>query len=137
MPAAIGRATALQDKVSRRQISRKIAETWGERTTVERAIQRLFRTLIEWGILTPDGSSDTFAIAAVQTIYEPQLALWLAEAVLHAHGSAIPYASLIQAPEIFPFRLNLQISDLTRSGRFETFREGSELLIGVRLLAMV
>ena len=131
--SAIGRAAAMQETVNRGQASRKIIETWGERTTVKRSILRVFQTLTGWNILvSSNGTQDTFRTAPSQLISDVSLALWMAEVIIHARGTAVSFSVLAQPPEYFPFRLGLTLADITQSGRFETFREGPELLVGTR-----
>ena len=127
--SAIGQAASLQEEINRGQISRKVIETWGERTTVKRSILRVFQTLTDWGVLIVSGNED-YRVVRLQPIGDFPLAMWLTEATLRARGTAIPFFLLSQAPENFPFQIKLALADVTRSGRFETFREGSEILVG-------
>jgi hypothetical protein len=129
--SAIGRAAPLQEEISRGQISRRVTEAWGERTTVKRSILRVFQTLTDWDVLIPNGDED-YHVAAARQIADPLLAMWLIEATVRSRGSAVPLSGLVQAPENFPFQLALTLTDMTRSERFETFREGPELLVGAR-----
>jgi hypothetical protein len=130
--SAIGRAAAVQETISRDQVTRRVIETWGERTTVKRSILRVFQTCAEWGVLIPNSAEETYRAAQPLSIADAQLTLWLAEVTLRARATAIPLSVLVQTPEDFPFRLALTVADITRSGKFETFREGPELLVGVR-----
>lgn len=129
---AIGRALETQDTISRIQISRKIVETWGDRSTVKRSVLRIFQTLEEWQALIPT-SNDEYRALPARAINDASLALWLAEVTLYARTKALPLAVLQQSSENFPFRLSLTLSSLTGSGRFDSFREGADLLIGIRL----
>jgi len=131
--SAIGRTASLQEDISRGQIGRRATETWGERTTVKRSILRVFQTLTDWGVLILNGD-ENYHVTAARPITDPMLAVWLIEATVRSRGSAIPFSGLVQAPENFPFQLTLTLADMTRSERFETFREGPELLVGARHL---
>lgn len=129
--ALIGRAATTQDTISRSQISRKMVETWGDRTTVKRSILRVFQSLTEWGMLTANGSNETFRAVSIQEVMDIPLAIWLAEATLLARGVESPSSTLLQAPENFSFRVSLTLNDLIQSGRFSTFREGTDTLVGL------
>lgn len=129
--ALIGRTEATQEAISRGQISRKMIESWGDRTTVKRSILRVFQSLTTWGVLLANGSDETFNFSLTQKITHSELARWLVELTLLARGVETPASSLLQAPENFPFRLNLSLNALIRSGRFSTYREGQETLIGL------
>ena len=130
--SAIGRAASLQEEINRGQISRRVTEAWGERTTVKRSILRVFQTLTDWDVLIPNGE-ENYHVAAARKITDPLLATWLVEATVRSRGSAVPFSGLVQAPENFPFQLTLTLADMARSERFETFREGGELLVGAGL----
>ena len=127
---AIGRAAISQETVIRQQVMRRITEDWGERTTVRRCELRVFQTLADWGVLIRIDDEQYNARAPLDVDYLP-LAEWMAQVTLRARNAAMPLDALTQSPENFPFRLVLTLSDLTRSGRFSTFREGGDLLIGL------
>lgn len=129
--ALIGRTVATQEAISRGQISRKIIETWGDRTTVKRSILRVFQSLTEWGVLIANGSDEIFRPASAQKMVNCQSALWLTELTLLARGVETSASVVLQAPENFPFDLDLSLNDLIRSGRFSTFREGTDTLVGL------
>ncbi len=131
--SAIGQSALMDAPISRGQVDRKIVETWGERYTVRRLVFRVFQSLSAWKVLVQNGTSDIFTAGPSQELRDRTLAVWLAEALLRARDGTMPISGLNQCPDIFPFRLALTLSDITRSGRFETFREGAELLVGVGL----
>jgi hypothetical protein len=128
---AIGRAIETQDAISRTQISRKIVETWSDRSTVKRSVLRVFQSLEEWKILIPL-NNDEYSITETRTIDDVSLGIWLAEILLRSRATVLPLGVLQKAPENFPFRLSLTSSQLKGSGYFDTFREGTELLVGIR-----
>ena len=53
--ATTGRLLALQGEVALSQIVRRMAESWGERSTLTRAVQRVVRSFVEWGVLAESG----------------------------------------------------------------------------------
>ena len=52
--ATTGRLLALQGTAALSQIVRRMTESWGERSTLTRAVQRVVRSFVEWGILVGD-----------------------------------------------------------------------------------
>jgi len=129
--AAIGRTELVQGAVSRAQVNRRIAETWGERSTVKRSVNRVFQTLTDWQLLRKNTVADHYILPAQQVVQDTGLSVWMAEALLRGGSTPLPYGKLKSAPELFPFKLNVSISDLTRSGRFETFTEHADVLVGL------
>ena len=49
--ASIGKLLALHGQASLAQVSRRMTETWGDRSTLPRAIQRVLRSMRQWGAL--------------------------------------------------------------------------------------
>ena len=62
--ATTGRLLALQGEASLSQVVRRMAETWGERSTLKRAVQRVVRSFVEWGVLAESGDRGIFSPAA-------------------------------------------------------------------------
>ena len=48
---AAGRLLALQGNASLAQITRRVAEQWGDRESVQRTARQAVRTMVEWGTL--------------------------------------------------------------------------------------
>ncbi|MCP4358776.1 MAG: hypothetical protein GY796_12220, partial [Chloroflexi bacterium] len=44
----VGRLLKLQTEISSLQVQRRMREAWGQRTTLERAVSRLLKTLVAW-----------------------------------------------------------------------------------------
>ncbi len=129
--SVIGKTLFAEESVNRKQVSRKIVETWGDRTNVKRSVLRVFQTLADWGVLISDGS-ECYKARPPRAIHSSGLSLWLAEATLHARQAPIPFSVLTEAPEDFPFRLHLTFAQVSHADRLDSFREGSLLLVALR-----
>ena len=118
-----GRLISLQGKVSVAQIRTRIYEKWGERSTLDSAVSRIFGSLNDWGILNPLGKGHYEAITI--TVEYSAIASWLLAAAVYAHSSnQLPIEELLALHELFPFEIN-DASQLVRmSGYFELHREG-------------
>ncbi len=66
--ATTGQLLALQGTAALSQIVRRMAESWGQRTTLTRAVQRVVRSFVEWGVLAETGDRGTFSSAAKITV---------------------------------------------------------------------
>ena len=124
--SAAGRLMALQDQVSLSQITRRTAKTWGDRSTVTRATQRVVRSLVLWGAMTEARGTGMFAPGTPMEISSDNpLGPWLAEASLSGKDRSVStMRNLAQDPALFPFRLDLSSAALARRSALAVHREG-------------
>ncbi|HSW63589.1 MAG TPA: hypothetical protein VLH56_09815 [Dissulfurispiraceae bacterium] len=101
-----GRLLRLQDSAAAAHVQRRVREQYGERETVSRAVRRVLRSYLDWGVLQEAGAKGIYSAGATLAIDDSRLIAWLAEASLHARatGSA-PLKDLIDSPSFFPFRI--------------------------------
>jgi hypothetical protein len=121
---AAGRLLALQDSVSLAQIQRRLAELWGQRSTTERAAQRIVRTWTDWGVLLESKQRGTY-IAGRPIEVSGSLASWTVEALLiGADADSRVLTEVRKAPQLFPFGIHVSAHELRRSPRLTVHREG-------------
>ena len=121
----IGRLFRLQGDVACIQVRRRIVEKLGERETVTRAVQRLFRSFENWHVL--DESSDgSFRIGSKRAIQKNDLAIFLIEAVLRTNQTKSgALRTLIESPCLFPFQLSQpNMLALGDTDRIEIIQQG-------------
>ncbi len=138
--AHVGRLLRLQGTASHAQVRRRVMEQYGQRATVQDAVRRVLRSMVDWGVLQdakrrdarrPDG---TYVPGLSIAIAQVELIGWLAEAFLHAHpnGSAA-LKTVLNSTSLFPFRLSPISADCLAavSGRLDVLRHGldQDLLI--------
>ena len=78
-----GRLLSLQTTVDLSQLIRRVEESWGARSTIPRAVQRVVRSLVDWGALTETAHRGTFQ--SCQPIPLPSkngVGIWLIEAAI-------------------------------------------------------
>ncbi|HHY35075.1 MAG TPA: hypothetical protein GX510_05510 [Firmicutes bacterium] len=125
----IGRLLSLQNEVSLEQIYRRLAERWGERSTVRRASQRVVRSMVDWGVLQDTPVKGVYIPAAKKgPASDSSVQLWFLEALLHSEST--PMAILQQLPKLpsaFPFHLDISVAAIRQSKRFEIQRQGLDL----------
>jgi hypothetical protein len=127
--ATLGQISRTEDTVNRKIIKDRVAAEMGNLGSIERAIERLFKTWVDWGILLPAENNLTFIIFS-RNIPASTLEVekWLLSCALSAHPSdAIPFADLVALPELFPFRFSISVDDLRQDKRFEVQRQAGGL----------
>ena len=126
--ATVGQLSRLQGAVRFSQVQRRMIESWGERTTLRRAVQRLLRSLVEWGALQDTDERGSYDVVPSRQTSNAGLALWFLGCALRANGSEqIPLRGLAQLPYAFPFDLLPFTDDMRRSRRFEVYHQGLDL----------
>jgi Arc/MetJ family transcription regulator len=122
-----GRLLRLQSSAVAAQVQRRVREQYGERETVSRAVRRVLRSYLDWGVLQETGAKGIYSAGTTLAIEDSRLIAWLAEAALHtrANGSA-PLRDLIGSPSFFPFRIKPVNAEslVTASSRLDHFRHG-------------
>lgn len=124
----VGQLRRLQDTFSLAQIQRRMVEEWGQRTTLQRAVQRLVRTFHEWSVIQEAEGKGNYIVMPEQHTSQRDLGLWLLDCALHAHNSEqVLLRELVQLPYLFPFDLSSFSNDVRRSERFEITHQGLDL----------
>ena len=124
--ATTGRLLALQGTVALSQIVRRMAESWGDRSTLTRAVQRVVRSFVEWGVLSDTHDRGIFSPAPKITVPDSDgIGPWLLEAGLVSSGRReYPFRSLVGAAAVYPLDLRLSVCDVPRNPRLELCRQG-------------
>ncbi len=125
----VGRLLRLQERFTTGQVHRQIVARWGERTTLEYAVQRAIASLTDWGVLLAgENGRGPYVAASPLTTEHAELPLWLLEAALQAHpADALSLYDLLRLPELFPFDLDIGSGSIHRSPRFLIQREGDNV----------
>jgi hypothetical protein len=121
-----GRLLALQGSTALSQIVRRMAESWGDRSTLTRAVQRVVRSFVEWGVLVPTDERGIFAPTRKMLVADRRgVSPWLVEAGLsNCERQARPFRTLVGNAWNFPFDLKLSPRDIGNSSRLAIFRQG-------------
>jgi hypothetical protein len=122
----VGKLLRLQDQIGTAQVQRRIREQLGERDTVARAARRIYRSFIDWAVLSETGTKGTYAKSPPLRISDPQLTAWLFECILQANGTGwTPKASLDGHPALFPFAAHISAREALQGRRtVESIRHG-------------
>jgi len=96
---AVGRLLNLQHDITLGQIHRRLIDSWGERSTVTRAFQRVVRSMVEWNTLADAEARGHFTTAAALTTKSKPLQMWLLRVSHAAEGTEmIETAQLLRLP---------------------------------------
>lgn len=122
-----GRLLSLQDQVTQSQIVNRLKEQYGDRQTVGRYGRFVIRSFVAWDVLEDSDAKGCYEPSAPVIIADPELAILLLEAALHATpGGKSSLKSLLNNPGFFPFRLPMPSGDgiAQQTNRIEVFRNG-------------
>jgi hypothetical protein len=122
--ATTGRLVSLQGTAALSQIVRRMTESWGERSTLIRAVQRVVRSLVGWGVLVETNERGIFSAAPRITVADG-VGPWLLEAgISNCEKQMRPFRSLVGAASFYPLELRLSARDVGSSPRLEVYRQG-------------
>lgn len=120
----IGRLSRLQDTITVPQIRRRIAELWGDRSTVFRTSRHVVRSMVDWGVLDDVGKGE-YSTGSVSVRLSEDVSMLLIEALLlDTENKAIAAEQLCQHSMLFPFDYDIEVGELRKSSRFEIHRQG-------------
>lgn len=122
---AVGRLLALQETVALNQVTRRIAEKWGERSTAVRACRRVVRSIVRWGALRDTKKHGVYERRQPALPVEAEDLRLLAEGLLRGQGvEALALEQLTACPALFPFEVSAARLLAFSSGRLGYSREG-------------
>lgn len=119
-----GRLLALQGNCSLSQITRRIHETWGDRSTVNRAVRRIVRSMVQWNALADTKVRGVYTRVPERVALHEDSAKLLLEGLLRNRCRPLPIGTLDHQPAIFPFMLGFHAPNDLPSGHFEIFYQG-------------
>lgn len=123
--AAIGRLLTLQGSFTLAHLTRRLVSTWGERSTLERAGQRIVRSMIQWGVLRDTATRGMYEGALHRRTVGPAVGTVLIEALLvDAEEASIPFDQLIGHSALFPFEVDVNASHVRGASQFRVHRQG-------------
>jgi hypothetical protein len=123
--AAIGRLLTLQGSFTLAHLTRRLAGAWGARSTLERAVQRIVRSMVQWGVLRDTATRGMYETLPRPRRVGPAVGTVLIEALLiDAEEASVPLGQLTGHPAIFPFDVDLNASYVRGASQFRVHRQG-------------
>ena len=123
--AQTGKLLSLNGDCTFAQVHRRLMERWGERSTLTRAVQRILRSMVGWGVLQEGASAGGYRPLSQLPIAEAVTVLLL-EGLLHAEGHGLALDSLTGHSALFPFALSLNPLALRQHPRLRVHRQGDQ-----------
>ena len=122
--ATTGRLLSLQGSAALSQIVRRMTESWGARSTVTRAVQRIVRSFVAWGVVMETEERGIIAPAPKIAVHDAAIGAWLLEAgITDGASRAYPLHGLAGSSSFYPFDLRLTERDLVRRPRLEVHHQ--------------
>ncbi len=124
----VGRLLRLQGEASLSQVRARIVESYGERSTVVRASQRILRSFSDWKVVGEMTQRGTYVASGTQRLENPEIIAWLIEASLLASGQEMKVLpTLLSLPSLFPFNISLSGKQFSDSNpRIILYRQGRD-----------
>jgi hypothetical protein len=122
----VGKLLKLHGQANRSQIKRRMTETWGDRSTLERTVQHVLRSLAQWGLLRMGEEPGSLIAPPRRVRSNDQVAQLLLHSVVLGHGRGLPYPQLVDHPALFPFQVDVPVRDLMRNSVFRVQRQGDQ-----------
>ena len=124
--ANVGKLLSLNGQVNRSQIKRRMTDAWGDRSTLERTIQHVLRSVRQWGLLH-DGPVKGSLIAVPDPYrVRDEVSELLFHAILLSHGGGLPLTQLNNHPALFPFIARLNPSAQRQARLIQVVRQGDQ-----------
>ena len=122
-----GRLLALQGRAALSQIVRRTTESWGSRSTVARASQRVVRSFVAWGILGETHERGVFVPAMNEEVADRSVIPWLLEAsLINSNHREHPLSGLVNAGFFFPFEVRPSLHDIDHRPRIGIHHRGND-----------
>ena len=124
---ATGRLLRMQGEVAQSQVLRRVTESWGERSTLHRAVQRMSRNWVEWGVLSEADVRGVYRGGKVGRVSGNAAHLLLESLLLGGERHAAPISDLRQHPALFPFDIGVTGAELRGLEQFRVDRQGLDV----------
>jgi len=124
--AHVGKLVALNGHANLSQIVRRMKETWGDRSTLPRAIQRVLRSMMQWGALREGEEKGAFVLPERRIVLSEITAELVVQAVLVSHGGGMGLIQATSHSALFPFHVRLNAFNARKSDQLRVLRQGDQ-----------
>jgi len=120
----IGRLSSIQGVCSSPEVYRRMGELYGERHNIRVAAQAVIQTLVDWKVITREKNESKLTPAEKVKISDPELILWLIEALVRQAGRPLPIEMLNSTPIAFPFAFDNSLPYLVSNSKELVLQQG-------------
>ena len=117
-----GRLIAMQGDCTIKEVQRRMAEIYGEREGVSRAVSRVLQSQESWGMLERIENGKRLIRKKAISVSDESTVLWLIEAALRFHGKTLPLATLQSLAVMYPFSLDQSLAYIVSKSTMLEFR---------------
>jgi hypothetical protein len=114
----IGKLLKLQAYITSGQVHREIYSKWGQRSTLQKAVQSILISMKDWGTLTYDEKLRRYEQGARFSAQTIEIQKWLLEILLFSNNTQINISQINNNPLTYPFKFNINITDIINSNEF-------------------
>ena len=122
----VGKLLALHGQANRSQIKRRMTESWGDRSTLERTIQHVFKSMAQWGLLHSGSEKGSLVAARNPIPVSEEIGEILVHGVLLSQGRGMALSQLSSHPALFPFKLQVNAGRIRIHVGLRVRRQGDE-----------
>jgi hypothetical protein len=114
-------------------VLRRVSESWGERSTLHRAVQRLCRAFVDWGVLREGKERGVYEAAGGRLPIGVAASRLLVEGIVVGSGKpAWTVDEVLSHTALFPFAADVDIRSLRSAPEFRVVRQGVDIdLVGL------
>lgn len=120
-----GRLLALQGDCSIKELQRRMAEQYGDRSGIGRAVTRVLQSQLSWHVIEKDELGKRVIKETAILVNDEELTAWLLEAAVRFSGKSLSVHSLQSSPVLFPFSLTQPLAYVvSRSANLDLRSDG-------------
>ena len=121
----VGKLLKLHGQANRSQIKRRMTETWGDRSTLERTIQHVLRSMAQWGLLRAGEEPGSLSVRLNGSARNDEVASFSCTRSYWAMAGVSPSPSH-RSSGVVPVQVDVHARDLMRNSIFRVQRQGDQ-----------
>ena len=126
LASQVGKSLSLNGDVALSQLTRRLVDIWGDRSTLRIAAQRIVRSMVQWGALRDGEKVGLFLAPQKKIEVSPLIAEHLIEGLLISEQQGMSLSQLMSHPVFFPFNVRIDLTRLRRNERLRVHRQGDQ-----------